>query len=189
MSRAEIRDLVFEAWRAHPGCPIQGGVVLDSNDHPIAVLHALPLPKERLRLLIRARDPAFWSDLVPYLRALLAQMQRLGFEFEGDAPLCDPAPGTEPRSDPCEPPRGRHRPRESGPSAEVLANCQGAMAKWLDGAISLPRAAQLVGVDPKTVVRWIPNVLAVIDPDKRARWIALIRAQGKSRYLGRFRED
>ena len=63
------------------------------------------------------------------------------------------------------------------------------MAKWLDGAVSLPRAAQLVGVDPKTVVRWIPNVLAVIDPDKRARWIALIRAQGKSRYLGRFRED
>ncbi len=83
-------------------------------------------------------------------------------------------------------PRGKRRNR--GPSPDVLKDCKKAMEDWLDNDKSLNNAAQLVDRDDQTVLKWIPNVLTLIPSPKREEWIKLIRAQGKQRYLGEFRD-
>jgi len=78
------------------------------------------------------------------------------------------------------PPQRRNR----GPAPDVLKDCKEAMEYWLDQDKSLNMAAQLVGRDDQTVLKWIPNVLDTMPSDRRAAWIAKIRAQRKDKYLG-----
>jgi hypothetical protein len=76
--------------------------------------------------------------------------------------------------------------RERGPSSETLEACQLAMKSWLEDGLSLTEASQLAAIDKATVQRWIPNVLTIIEPDRRARWIVLIKALNKTKWLGKY---
>lgn len=69
--------------------------------------------------------------------------------------------------------------RKRGPSADVLALCKDAMAEWLDQDKPITKACQLTGIEPKTVRRWIPNVLKTIEPGKREIWISKLSAYGE----------
>jgi|GEM_PF-2960990 len=79
--------------------------------------------------------------------------------------------------------------RERGPSVVTLKNCTEAMRKWLDEEKSLKVAGELSDCDDQTLLRWMEQILDQVDPEKRERWIKLIRAQKKEKYLGKYRED
>jgi len=79
-----------------------------------------------------------------------------------------------------------HPKRKRGVSADVLDDCKKAMEFWFDKAKPLKEASELVGRDDETVLKRMPNVLEIVDADTRAKWIKLIRAQRKEKYLGKF---
>lgn len=79
--------------------------------------------------------------------------------------------------------------RKQGPSPEILSGCTDGMRFWLDNDNGLTRAADLAGVDRKTILKWIPNVLDLIDDNKRLNWIRKLKAIGRNDYLGKYRED
>lgn len=66
--------------------------------------------------------------------------------------------------------------RNRRPSANILALCKDAMKHWLDQDKSLTVASNLVGVDPNTVRRWIPNVLQMAEPEKQEEWSCKLKA-------------
>ena len=76
--------------------------------------------------------------------------------------------------------------RKRGPSEETLESCKQAMIEWLDNHADLQKAAELCMIDDETILRWIPNVLELTDSPKREKWIALLRALGKEKHLGKF---
>ena len=86
---------------------------------------------------------------------------------------------------PAAPDKPAGKRRERGPSADVLETCRIAMKYWLEDSETLAKAAQLAGVDKATVQKWMPNVLAMIEPDVRARWITRITALDKRKWLGK----
>lgn len=79
--------------------------------------------------------------------------------------------------------------RKQGPSPEVLSACTDGMKYWLDDDKNLTRAAELAGVDRKTILKWIPNVLDLIDDNKLIMWIRKLKAIGRNDYLGKDRDD
>jgi hypothetical protein len=76
--------------------------------------------------------------------------------------------------------------RKRGPNEGTLKLCEIAMRFWLDDVKPLKAAVKQAGTTEKTVERYIPNVLEMQDTKTRARWIARLRALGKSHRLGRF---
>lgn len=76
--------------------------------------------------------------------------------------------------------------RHRGISPDVIEDCKTAMKYWLDDAKPLAEAAQLAGRDDETVLKRIPEVLQTVDAQTREKWIILIQAQGKAKYLGQF---
>lgn len=70
----------------------------------------------------------------------------------------------------------KEKPRKRGPSADTLAKCQEAMRLWLDEDKSLTKAANLAGIDPKTAKRRIPNVMQMINKDKKEVWTKKLEA-------------
>jgi hypothetical protein len=74
-------------------------------------------------------------------------------------------------------PKGRNR----GPSRSDLESCKQAMEYWLDDAKDLQEAADLAGTTPKTVEKWIPNILETVDQDTNERWTRMLRALKKLR--------
>ncbi len=78
--------------------------------------------------------------------------------------------------------------RKRGPSEDKLASCKEALGELLDRHNSLTRATGLAGIDPKTMKKWIPNVLETLDPQKRSEWICNLRALSLENYLGKFKD-
>ncbi len=61
--------------------------------------------------------------------------------------------------------------RKRGPSADILKYCEEGLKNWLDKNMPKKTAADLAGIDPKTMERWIPNVLELVDLKTQERWI------------------
>ncbi len=82
--------------------------------------------------------------------------------------------------------------RRRGISPEILACCQDAMRLWLDKGLSLSAAADNCKGGPvsvKTVKKWTPRVLDLVDEPTRRRWIHLLRVLGQERHLGHWRDQ
>lgn len=80
-------------------------------------------------------------------------------------------------------PKGK---RNRGVSSEVLDACKLAMENWLDKSKTIQVAADLADRDDQTVLRHIPEVLDIVEPETREKWISLIKVQRKEKYLGKY---
>ena len=78
--------------------------------------------------------------------------------------------------------------RDRGPSPDILKLCKQAMKYWLDDERPLSMSCELAGgPTPKTVKKWIPNVLKLLDEPKRQQWITKLKVLNQEKHLGKFR--